>query len=179
MLEKYLVTQCAPTLANLKTASLFRCLCPGRGELDAWRQALGAKGIELTGLFCDGTHALVYVYRPARLAADLARPGAARLLRPYGYTSTEPGPALDQLRRRLALGDGFPHEIGVFLGYPLWDVAGFIHHAGKNCLCVGCWKVYCNECEARRTFARLKKCTEIYTRLWQQGRSIPQLTVAA
>ena len=42
MLEKYLVTQCAPTLANLKTASLFRCLCPGRGELDAWRQALGS-----------------------------------------------------------------------------------------------------------------------------------------
>ena len=125
MLEKYLVTQCAPTLANLKTASLFRCLCPGCGELDAWRQALGAKGIELTVLFCDGTHALVYVYRPARLAADLARPGASRLLRPYGYTSTEPGPALDQLRRRLALGDGFPHEIGVFLGYPLWDVAGF------------------------------------------------------
>ena len=77
MLEKYLVTQCAPTLANLKTASLFRCLCPGRGELDAWRQALGAKGIELTVLFCDGTHALVYVYRPARLAAE-PWPGPAR-----------------------------------------------------------------------------------------------------
>lgn len=179
MLEQYLIDHCAPTLANLKTASLFRCLCPGRQELDAWRQLLGEKGVELTLLSCDGTHALVYVYRPARLQADLQRPGAAGLLRPYGYSSTEVRPALDRLRQRLAAGEGFPHEIGVFLGYPLGDVAGFIRNQGKNCRCMGCWKVYCNECEAKRTFARLKKCTEIYGRLWRQGRSVPQLTVAA
>ena len=88
-------------------------------------------------------------------------------------------PALDWLRQRLAAGQGFPHEIGLFLGYPVGDVAGFIRNRGKNCRCVGCWKVYCNECEARRTFARLKKCTQVYTRLWQQGRTVPQLTVAA
>ncbi|WP_294496791.1 DUF3793 family protein [uncultured Gemmiger sp.] len=179
MLERYLITQCAPTLANLKTASLFRCLCPGREELDAWRQALGTKGIELTVLCCDGTYALVYVYRPARLARDLQRPGTGWLLRGYGYPSTEMAPALDRLRQRLAAGQGFPHEIGLFLGYPVGDVAGFIRNRGKNCRCVGCWKVYCNECEARRTFARLKKCTQVYTRLWQQGRTVPQLTVAA
>ena len=40
MLEEYLVAHCAPTLANIKTASLFRCPCPGPGELEAWRQTL-------------------------------------------------------------------------------------------------------------------------------------------
>ena len=179
MLESYLVAHCAPTLANLKTASLFRCPCPGPGELECWRQELGHKGIELTVLRCDGTHVLVYVYRPARLRADLCRPGAGSILRPYGYTGTDPEAALHRLRQRLADGGDFPHEIGVFLGYPLGDVAGFIHHRGRNCRCMGCWKVYCNECEARRTFARLKKCSEVYGRLWRQGRTVSQLTVAA
>ena len=43
MLEACLITHCAPTLANLKTASLFRCPCPGPGELEAWRTALNHK----------------------------------------------------------------------------------------------------------------------------------------
>lgn len=66
----------------------------------------------------------------------------------------------------------FPHEIGIFLGYPLGDVIGFIKNAGHNCKCTGCWKVYCNECEAVRTFAKYKKCKDVYMRLWQQGRSV-------
>ena len=36
----------------------------------------------------------------------------------------------------------FPHEIGIFLGYPLADVAGFIRNKGRNCKCIGTWKVY-------------------------------------
>ena len=81
--------------------------------------------------------------------------------------------------KRLGEGDSFPHEIGIFLGYPLGDVMGFIQNAGKNCKCSGCWKVYCDECEARRLFAQFQKCREIYARLWNQGRSVWQLTVAA
>ena len=65
------------------------------------------------------------------------------------------------------------------LGYPLGDVIGFIKNAGQNCKCVGCWKVYCNECEAIKAFERFKKCTNVYVRLWNQGRSVRQLTVAA
>ena len=129
--------------------------------------------------YTDGTHVLVYVYRPSRLRADLCRPEAERLLRPYGYTATDEESALQRLRERLSAGGDFPHEIGAFLGYPLEDVAGYIHNRGQNCRCMGCWKVYCNECEARRTFAKLKKCSEVYGRLWRQGRTVPELTVAA
>ena len=70
-------------------------------------------------------------------------------------------------------------EIGLFLGYPLGDVAGFIRNRGKNCKCSGCWKVYCNELEAQKRFAQIQKCRQVYTRLWTQGRSLWQLTVAA
>lgn len=84
-----------------------------------------------------------------------------------------------QLRCRLADNAAFPHEIGVFLGYPLGDVMGFIRSGGRNCRHAGCWKVYCNEAETLRLFEKFKKCRDVYLRLWNQGRSVLQLTVAA
>ena len=122
---------------------------------------------------------LIGAKRMLEAVQGICRPEAERLLRPYGYTATDEESALQRLRERLSAGGDFPHEIGAFLGYPLEDVAGYIHNRGQNCRCMGCWKVYCNECEARRTFAKLKKCSEVYGRLWRQGRTVPELSVAA
>ncbi len=72
----------------------------------------------------------------------------------------------------------FPHEIGIFLDYPLGDVIGFIKNSGQNYKCAGCWKVYCNECETLKLFHKYRKCRDIYRSLWQNGRSVVQLTVA-
>ena len=83
------------------------------------------------------------------------------------------------LRKRFATDDGFPHEIGLFLGYPLGDVMGYIENAGRNSKCSGCWKVYCNECEAMKLFAKFDKCKNVYRQLFAEGRrSGEQLTVA-
>ena len=71
----------------------------------------------------------------------------------HGYENTDIDLCLEVLGGKLAKSDLFPHEIGLFLGYPLGDVIGFIDNGGKNSRCTGCWKVYCNECEAMRTFA--------------------------
>ena len=124
-------------------------------------------------------HALIYVYREKRLAENLKRPGVARFLKKYGYQNGEPDQCLALLRKRFEAAQGFPHEIGIFLDYPLGDVIGFIQNGGQNYKCSGCWKVYCNECEAVKAFAKFKKCTSVYVRLWSQGRSVRQLTVAA
>ncbi len=55
----------------------------------------------------------------------------------------------------------FPHEMGIFLGYPLGDVKGFIRHRGRDFLYCGYWKVYENEAEARKLFS-------VYTSVKQQ-----------
>ena len=115
----------------------------------------------------------------SQLERDLKENGAKQLLETYGYQSTDPGYALNRLAGRLTSEGEFPHEIGLFLGYPLEDVQGFIQNHGKNSLCTGCWKVYGNLCEARKCFARFEKCRDIYRRLWNEGKSIYQLTVAA
>ena len=163
MLEKYLIEHCAPTLASLKTASLFSYHAAQDPEDDVkhLNRIFRDKGVGLLILKREENAMLIYVCRRTQLAKDLERPGAKALLERYGYTDTSVDGAIERLRMRLASGDGF------------------IENAGQNCKCCGCWKVYCNECEAVRTFARYKKCRDIYKRLWQEGRSVLQLTVAA
>ena len=73
----------------------------------------------------------------------------------------------------------FPHEIGVFLGYPLADVIGFIQNRGKNFTACGYWKVYTDPTAAQAEFARYKKCERIYARCYYNGTPIRRLTVAA
>lgn len=48
----------------------------------------------------------------------------------------------EKLQSFYILGKEFPHEIGLFLGYPVWDVEGFIKHNGENYKLCGYWKVY-------------------------------------
>ena len=121
-----------------------------------------------------------YVYRIRRLVRDLADPEIRQFLADCGYRDFSVEGALAHLARRIMeKGGEFPHEIGLFLGYPLGDVKGFIKHRGQNCKCTGCWKVYCDEREARRQFCRFEKCRSIYCRLYREGRALSRLTVAA
>ena len=72
MLEQYLINHCAPTLASLKTANLFNCTAENPTALQMavsrWQALLAPKGVELLLLRESGNRALVYVYRPDRLA---------------------------------------------------------------------------------------------------------------
>ncbi len=181
-IENYLIEHCSPTLASLKTANLFNCRMPCGvlySQLEEWRACLESKGIGIFVLRECESGSLVYVARLSMLQRDLNLPGVAEFLKQYGYESMDVKSVITRLKSRLAVGGGFPHEIGVFLGYPLEDVKGFIEHGGRNCKCTGCWQVYCNECEAVRTFNKFKKCSAVYKKMWLQGRTVAQLTVAA
>ena len=177
-----LIEHCAPTLAGFKTASLFSYAFGCREELERCLResnaALACKGISLEALRIGPQRALVYVYRPARLRADLAQAPAAQLLRPMGYDPDNAAACLGLLRLRLCQNPGFPHEIGLFLGYPPADVAGFLAHGGRNCKCCGCWKVYDDESAARRLFDVYHKCRCAYAKRFSLGATVAQLTVA-
>lgn len=183
MLEKYLIDHCSPTLASLKTANMFSCpYVSGESleeEINQWNQRMTNKGLYLTVLRKSDKKALIYLCRPQRLEQDLNKPGVKKFLAGIGYQGEHWEEALAELKERLDGCEQFPHEIGLFLDYPLVDVIGFIRNTGKNCKCSGCWKAYGNPKEAEKTFCRYKKCREIYSRLWENGRSVLQLTVAA
>ena len=140
---------------------------------------LREKGVSVTLLRYENHRALVYVYREQKLLKELRKPGVAEFLQAQGYSSLELEALLSRLRERLQTQEEFPHEIGLFLGYPLHDVVGFIENEGRNCCCVGCWKVYDCVCEAQKLFAKFQKCREVYTQQFRSGKSLLRLTVAA
>jgi len=61
----------------------------------------------------------------------------------------------DILKSRLAEG-GFPHEIGIFLGYPLKDVAGFLGWTRLPFSCQGPWKIFGDPRPSLRLAARFR-----------------------
>ena len=181
MLETLLVRCCAPTLAGIKTGCLFRCPCPAGENLlpdiCGWNRRLAGKGVCILPMDRSAGSVLVYVYRPALLDRDLACPAAAVLLRERGYAGDGTA-CLRQLRRHLAAGGAFPHEIGLFLGYPPEDVRGFLEHRTQGCRCVGWWRVYGDAAAALRLFARYDKCTALYAARHAAGVPLEKLTVA-
>lgn len=183
MLERCLIEFCSSTLASIKAASLFNITFLSKEDAEDqirfWNIQLKIKGVRLLLLRFQGNRALIYVYREKQLASRLNSPEVAEFLHSYGYDDIHLSAALTRLRDRISASRDFPHEIGIFLDYPLGDVRGFIANSGRNFKCVGCWKVYCDECACRKKFAQFRKCRDVYLRLWEQGRSVLQLTVAA
>lgn len=181
MSEEYLVRHCAPTLAGLKTGSLFTCPYASRKQLlDTVRCLncrLRSKGLRLIPLRFSDSKALLYLFRPNRLSADLANSTAAALLKQEGYEPNNCSSCILHLRRKLRHQAEFPHEIGLFLGYPPEDVCGFIENHSSNCKCIGCWKVYGDEEAAKKKFAQFKKCTRVYCDRIANGGRLERLAV--
>mgnify|MGYP000836424947 FL=1 len=130
MSEEMIINHCSPTLAGIKTGALFNCAYPSEREMRSavrsWNKTLSPKGLRVLPLRYNGRTALIYIYRPAMLSIDLKNKTARRLLAECGYVSETPEGCIVQLMRRFAECDKFPHEIGLFLGYPPEDVCGFI-----------------------------------------------------
>ena len=201
MIRKALVEYCAPTLAGIKTGNIFSVKNDHmdiNGEIRKLNRILVNKGLRLVPLRNKGNTTLIYLYRPERLKDDLGDPGALEILREKGYPCGDTECCLVKLVNNLKSDDGFPHEIGLFLGYPprkmrgggpfpheigLFigyppeDVQGFIENHARNYKCVGCWKVYSNEREARKTFDKYKRCTDIYNKESRCGKPLEALIV--
>ena len=88
MAEEILIRQGAPTLAGIKTGSLFPCPCEDRETLlsDIRKlRRLSPKGLCLLPIRFLAGQALLYLYRPAGLRQDLRDVQASELLRQAGY----------------------------------------------------------------------------------------------
>ncbi len=182
MSDEMIVRQCAPTLAGIKTGSLFPCPYESRAqlmdEIRAMNRMLVPKGLCMLPVRCEGGSALLYVYRPGRLQQDLQDDLAQRLLQKAGYSQGGSALCVSQLVQRLRRQEDFPHEVGLFLSYPPEDVAGFIANNARRCKCAGLWKVYGDEKRARRMFHAFKACTADYCRHLRSGRPLEELVVA-
>ena len=182
MSEELVVRHCSPTLAGMKTGNIFSHTFADEEEMRETIRRLNRilvkKGLRVLPLRSRENRTMIYVYRPVHLLRDLQHGTACRLLKERGYCCENPQRCIMHLRRRLSESEDFPHEIGLFLGYPPEDVNGFIENRDEGCKLVGCWKVYGDEDSARKLFAKFKKCTSVYCRQWEKGKPMEKLALA-
>ena len=181
MPESTLLRHCAPTLAGIKTGSLFTASYATeeelREDLEFINGVFADKGLVVTCLRYKKGTALIYVYRPVKLISDLKRKESRDILGRYGYDTSDHRACLELLSKRIFGNSDFPHEIGLFLGYPPEDVKGFIDNGAKGSKATGMWKVYGDVQEAETLFRKYRKCTSVYLSCWQKGTPISRLAV--
>lgn len=182
MSDELVVAQCSPTMAGLKTGSLFTCPLENKKALTNSIRRLNTKlvpcGIRLLPVKYMENRVLIYMYRPERLKRDLEDETAKKILSSKDYPTYDMDRCVTELIRRLNNDAAFPHEVGLFLGYPPEDVDGFIKNGAHQAKCVGVWKVYGDEEAAKHKFAQYEKCTRLYCEAFRKHNSFDRLLVS-
>lgn len=181
--DELLAFHCSPVLAGIKPSNLISLPNSDSEEIDtllfAYNQQFKERGIVFRRLCACSKRSLLFVYNSKALQELLSDPGYRAYLIAAGY---EQKAALDEdlklLEDHLQTGKGFPHEIGVFLGYPLEDVLGFIIHNGNNCKYSGYWKVYGDVSKAQKIFAAYESCRDYTLQKLAEGLPLHMAAVA-
>lgn len=181
MREELIIKHCAPTLAGIKTGSIFSCIFESDEEIKKNIRQLNrifvSRGIKIIPLRTRENRVLMYVFRPEFLKKDLENAKTLRVLENMGYCCQSPEKCVIRLIKRLNESIEFPHELGFFLGFPPEDVCGFIENRGCCCKCSGYWKVYGDEEKAKDIFKQYKNCTERYKSMFEKGSTLENLVV--
>ena len=89
MSEDIIIRHCAPTLAGIKTGNLFTASYDSIEQLDEDIRRINCrlrkKGLRIVRLRARDNRALIYVYRPGKLAEDLDHKVAKAILTQSGY----------------------------------------------------------------------------------------------
>lgn len=155
--ENILATFCSPALMGKKVSNLVSVSKKELPEiailLDIYNSKLNRYDIGIKTICECDKRVLLLVYKEELLKAHLEGKDIRAILLEYVYLKAN---GIDEhiniLRSRMQMRK-FPHEIGVFLGYPISDVQGFIENNGRNYEYCGYWKVYKDTHKAKKTFS--------------------------
>lgn len=172
--DELLAFHCAPVFAGIKPSNMISLLPDDVEEINKllaeYNKQFASKGLVFRRL-CSGTkRILILVYNPIKLFSLLKEPGYQAYLIAVGY---EANASLENylccLGNKLDAQGNFPHEIGIFLGYPLEDVLGFVLNKGEYCKYSGYWKVYGDVPKARKLFSAYEHCRNFILRRLDEG----------
>lgn len=166
LLEKALAIHSSPAICGIKASNLI-CLDYSNSIYDEIEE-LNKQYPKLSFYIlrkCKNK-ILILVYRKDVFKRHLYREENIKFLQELGYDTNSVIEMLSYLKLKMTY-EEFPHEIGIFLGYDLSDVKGFIK--GESCLYVGYWKVYSDVYEKIKLFNKFTRCKNIVNRLVDGG----------
>ena len=148
-LLKFLLVKTAAVRRGVKPAELLRVRhCYSTVNAEGLRICLyrsdiySILGLDYIELKVEERSSLVLFYNPPTLNATLKKRSNRLWLAGLGYpVDGTMHDMLSELCRR-AGGSALPHEVGVFIGYPLKDVAGFMLHIPATPLHGCAWRIY-------------------------------------
>ena len=175
-IQKQAAFHCAQVLAGVKASNI---LITTEGTEEDVAFVLRGTGVDCKCLWAGEGRTVYLLYRREQTEKILKSRETRSFFQGFGYSSMELPKALSGLAARYGLyaeGKGeFPHEIGLILEYPIWDVKGFIEHKGRDFLFSGYWKVYREPEEARKRFAVYTAVRERVVKEAERGKSLGQI----
>lgn len=178
-LERLLANHCAPVFCHKKASNL---VAARRELLDALPEVLAGSSISWVKLCGCKKYCHILFYDRERLERYLKREEHQNFLGGHGYAGRTLEEQLTLLAERYESyqkhGSAFPHEIGLFLEYPLADIEGFIEHQGKDALESGYWKVYGDVEQARAAFRLYDELKAALTTMLAAGVSFRECCAA-
>lgn len=172
-IETQLALQCAPLITGIKMANL---LIVQDSNEKLVRAVLRKSGISHFRLLQYKHKTTFLLFKRTELESYLSQIEVQKILAEQGYRDFELGSMLVTFTKRYQEcrenGEEFPHEMGLFLGYPVEDVRGFIEQKGQNALYSGYWKVYQHVEEKQALFAKYELAKEMLIKLVSNGTDI-------
>lgn len=145
----------APTLAGHKAASIITLSRNNKNLYSLWekhkKNFLLECGIGFYELKKVHEAVTLLFYDKERLIGIIYEKENINFLKRFGYSHNLN--LYDNLQiLKFRFEKFFPHEIGIFLGFPLEDVICFMEYPHRKCLLCGYWKVYNNLEAAKEKF---------------------------
>lgn len=169
-LTAHLMLECAEVLAGVKPANLIslgnRSQPCGRNLYQLWQShneelATRLAGLTIKVLQTKEKSLLLLCYNNDHLQRHLAHTGIRKLLHKAGYEADASNAALlAELCQRIKKNHSFPHEIGLFIGYPAKDVAAFMGLIKLPFACQCLWKVYGNPAQSLDLAEQYRCCRQ-------------------
>ncbi len=165
--------------AVLKGCKISNMIFVSLDELKFLIKALEKTNLKIALLYQLDSKYLLLIYRKSSLEEYLNKSDSVSFLSSCGYDAFCLKAYFSKLKKRIKasrdLKLGFPHEVGIFLGYPLCDIEGFKKYNGKSYLHSGYWKVYDNLDMALEKFKQIDRAKDQAISEWLLGRTFSEI----
>ena len=175
--DQIIVQSSSPTFCNIKPGNLFFVKNDDfdSSKFEAWKESFFKKGLmAFANQISEGSTAILVlnVCWVRKILADIF---VQSYLSEKGYHTSSVFDFVEELFTRMIENEGFPHEVGVIIGYPVHDVIEFENHQGNDCKYCGCWKSYSDIENARECHCKFTECSRLCKKWYGEGYSINQI----